>query len=87
MIVMSEFGIAAIGRKEYQRFVEGKKLSPKRAALARCYWCMNGYVDGKNDCGITDCPLYRYMPYASSTIEKRNKSTPKKKKAVESMED
>lgn len=33
---------------------------------AKCHDCMGGYVDGgRDDCGVTACPLYPWMPYAA----------------------
>ena len=37
--------------------------SLKAAILAKCYECCGEYADGRWDCGITDCSLYRWMPY------------------------
>jgi hypothetical protein len=56
-------GIKARGGKESKKHLEGDKLTHKQAILAKCYDCMNGYLDGKMDCGIKDCPLYPVMPY------------------------
>ena len=46
--------------------VEKAKANPKSykcAVLAKCYECMCEYADGRVDCEIKDCPLYRWMPY------------------------
>lgn len=59
-----EHGKTAQGKNEYLYYLEtGKKLSPAKAIKANCYQCMNAYLDGKNDCGILNCPLYPFMPY------------------------
>lgn len=52
-----------VGRREMIDWLHGKKLSYKKMAMAKCFECMCGYADGGNDCRITDCPLYRTMPY------------------------
>ncbi|KYC52634.1 MAG: hypothetical protein AMQ22_00684 [Candidatus Methanofastidiosum methylothiophilum] len=57
---------SAIGYRHYKNFADGKKLSFKEAILAKCYDCSCGYVDGKIDCCIEDCPLYQYAPYGKS---------------------
>jgi len=57
------YGITAIGRQVLKKHNEGKKLTYKQAVLAKCYECTCGYVDGRFDCRIQDCPLYPYMPY------------------------
>lgn len=46
--------------------MEGKKLTRAAAMKAKCYECMNGYIDGRVDCGIKDCPLYPWMPFSES---------------------
>ena len=53
----------AVGRKEFLARLEGKKLSRAEAMKAKCYGCMNNYIDGKMDCLVEDCELYQYMPY------------------------
>ena len=63
-------GIAARGRGEYQKHLDGKRLSRGQAGLAKCYECMGGYCDGKADCGISKCPLYPYMPYRAKKADK-----------------
>ena len=56
-------GIKARGSKELKRYFAGGRLTPREAILAACYSCMNGYVDGKVDCELMECPLYPLMPY------------------------
>ena len=55
------------GRKELIAHLNGKKLTARQAALAKCYECMNAYSDGAADCRIPSCPLYPRMPYANKT--------------------
>lgn len=33
------------------------------AMLAKCHDCTGEYHDGKSDCEVTACPLYKWMPY------------------------
>ena len=56
-------GISARGRAELIKFYSGRRVTPLQAVKAKCYDCMGYYVDGKRDCGQSDCPLYRFMPY------------------------
>ena len=44
----------ARGRKEFQMFQQGGKLSKWQALLAKCYECMNRYADGVGDCAMAD---------------------------------
>ena len=59
------------GRKHLIAHMEGKRLSFKQAILAKCYECMNGFIDGKQDCRIFDCPLYPFMPFSSRKPAKK----------------
>lgn len=56
-------GIKARGRNELIKHISGERLTQRQAILAKCFDCMGGYSDGKYNCGITDCPLYQFMPY------------------------
>ena len=60
---IKQHGISAIGRSEYIRYLDGKRLTQQKMIRAMCYRCNCGYQDGKRDCGIEDCPLYSSMPY------------------------
>ncbi len=55
--------IRAKGFKEISKYSSGSRLTRKQAINAKCYDCMGGYVDGKVDCQIEDCPMYPWMPY------------------------
>ena len=63
MLQIPKNAVLAQGKKELERYLRGEKLTYKEAVLAKCYECMCGYLDGKLDCGIKDCPNYRFMPY------------------------
>jgi len=47
------------GIREYERFVNGEKLTRKQAMMAMCYDCMGGVPE---DCLGTACPMYDYRP-------------------------
>jgi len=57
------YGQHAIGRTHLINHNNGQRLTRGQALQAKCYECMCGYVDGRVDCKIPDCPLYQYMPY------------------------
>lgn len=58
----------ASGKSELLAHMEGKVTSRAEAMKAKCFECMNGYIDGRVDCGLGDCPLYPWMPYNSSGV-------------------
>ena len=56
---------------------EGKdsKLSRKEAMEAKCFDCLGWYDDGRQDCLMPKCPMYRYMPYRDKKPEPLHKKT------------
>jgi len=52
------------------KHLQGKRLTPAQAIMAKCSDCMADYVDGREDCAIPTCPLYPWMPYSSAPREK-----------------
>jgi len=56
-------GRKAKGNTELTKHLKGIRLTQRQMILAKCYDCMNGYLDGKVDCKIKECPLYPLMPY------------------------
>lgn len=58
-----KFGKKAIGRADLEKFLAGQKITRAGVLKAKCYDCTCGYVDGIGDCGVTDCPMYSFMPY------------------------
>jgi hypothetical protein len=50
-------------QRQMLKFMDGERLSYKQSILAKCFECTNGFIDGRNDCGMNDCPLYPFMPY------------------------
>lgn len=53
------------GKLELLAYMEGKRITRSQAILGKCFECCNGYVDGRVDCNIPDCPLYPWMPFNS----------------------
>ena len=72
---ISRVGMAARGRSEILKHLEGKRLTQRQAILAKCFECMGYYADGKVSCEIEDCPLFPLMPYrgVSAASEKEEK--------------
>lgn len=50
-----------MGGKEMREHEMGVRLTQRQAILAKRYECLNGYLDGKEDCGIPECPPYPFM--------------------------
>ncbi|HOI74785.1 MAG TPA: hypothetical protein PLO63_11650 [Syntrophales bacterium] len=61
-----EHGKSAQGRKELIKHLDGNRLTAREAILAKCYDCCGHFVDGKEDCRVTRCPLHPFMPYLES---------------------
>ena len=64
---IEKYGMAARGRRELIRHLEGKPLQRGQAITAKCYDCMGYYSDGKLDCLSPECPLHAFMPYRGRT--------------------
>ena len=63
---------SAKGKAQFIKFAEGKQISPTEAIRAKCYDCQAYYEDsGNRDCGIHDCPLYPFNPYASDKSQNK----------------
>ena len=45
------------------------KLTLLNAVKAQCWECCGFYSDGREDCGNTRCPLYKWMPYKDKKKE------------------
>ena len=63
----------AAGKNEYQKFLEGGKITLGQAVKAKCFDCCGYYEDGKVDCGVRDCPLYPWMPFGKAKQERPKK--------------
>lgn len=68
---IEKYGQTARGKKELIRHHCGERLTFKEAIQAKCYDCVGYYSDGKNDCKISDCPLYGFMPYRKDKPAKK----------------
>lgn len=59
-----ERSMLSSGKAEMKLHLNSKPLSRMQAMKAKCFECMNGFLDGRQDCKIKDCPLYPWMPYS-----------------------
>jgi hypothetical protein len=62
-LLTSMEGKRAKGKREFEKFKKGEKLTYKQSVYANCYECMSGYYDGKVDCEVKNCPLYTFIPF------------------------
>ena len=65
---VERYGKLAVGKKELLKHLSGDKLTLAQIVKAKCYECMHFYLDGKNDCGIKECPNYPRMPYREGGV-------------------
>lgn len=54
------------GRQRYLAYLNGADIGRSAAMEAKCAECCGGYADGRNDCRVTTCPMYPWMPYRES---------------------
>ena len=80
-----EKGMLAKGQKELLAHLYEEKLTLKQAILAKCYDCMCYFEDGKQDCKVTSCPIYPFMPYNPGKRKTRTMSDENKKAAGERL--
>ena len=60
---VEKYGLNTRDKKYLLRYLSGEKLTPMQTIHAKCYECQGYCADGKNDCGIEDCPNYPYFRY------------------------
>jgi hypothetical protein len=58
---INEHGVTSRGKTLMLKFLNGESLSASQAIKANCFCCM-GY-ESREDCEMSNCPLYNYMPY------------------------
>lgn len=58
-----KIGKVAQGKVELKKYREGRRLTMREQIKAKCYECTGGYIDGVEDCRVTDCPTYPSHPY------------------------
>ena len=62
-LIEARRGAASQGKTAFIKFITGKPIARKEAALAKCFECMGYFQDGRIDCQGYDCPLYLFYPY------------------------
>lgn len=72
-------GVKATGRQELIKHQKDERLSLKEMIQAKCYECCGGYVDGRVNCKIPECPLYPQMPYRAGGVQPLRKVSDEQK--------
>lgn len=79
---VDEHGINTRDKKYLLAHLNKDKLSPSQAIHAKCYECMGYYIDGKQDCGIKDCPLYPFFRYNPHRIVRKKNLTDEQRREM-----
>ena len=75
---VKRIGTESKGKREYIKYLEGKKITRTEAMYAFCYECQGYYKDGRVDCENENCPMYPFMQYSSNKSQgRRPKNNPK----------
>lgn len=64
----------ASGKNEYLKILKGEAVCASAAIKAKCFDCCGYYEDGKEDCGVADCPLYAWMPFGTAKKQRPKKT-------------
>ena len=72
---IKKYGKKARGQKELIKHLEGGRLTPKQAMLARCYDCCGFFADGKIDCCMPHCSLHPFMAYRENKKQLTSKKS------------
>jgi hypothetical protein len=70
------------GTSLLQKHRSGVRLTQRQAILAKCADCTCEHADGRQDCSIPECPLYRWMPYRDAAAREDGVSVPQPQAAV-----
>lgn len=62
-IEMIEAAPTSSGKRFLLIHLQGDVLTRDQASKAKCADCCGYYIDGRLDCGVPGCPLYKFMPY------------------------
>jgi hypothetical protein len=70
------------GKRELLKHTDGRELTYKEAVSAKCFECCCGYLDGRHDCKVPDCPIYGFMPYREIKPTRAKRGTEEQRKAA-----
>ena len=69
---IQKHGKTARGKKELLKHLDGGRLTPKQAILAKCYDCLCYMVDGRQDCKMLKCPCYPFMTFNENSQKRKS---------------
>ena len=69
-----KYGKTAKGKKELLKHLDGGRLTPKQAILAKCYDCLCYMVDGRQDCKMPSCCLYPFMTFNTDKSKRTSRT-------------
>ena len=75
---VEEHWTSSSGKTKYLKLLNNEHISRNDAIEAKCADCNSGYVDGREDCKVTLCPLYPFMPYNKNKVKTRKPNKGKK---------
>lgn len=61
--IVRVWAMTGAGSTDLKRHMAGETLTLAQAVRAKCADCCGNYADGRNDCGLKECPLYPYHVY------------------------
>jgi hypothetical protein len=70
------------GKRELLKYMNGQELTYKEAVTAKCFECMCGFIDGRCDCKVSDCPLYGFQPYREEKPVRAKRGTEEQRRAA-----
>ena len=60
---INRIGLKSKGKTKYLKYLKGQRITRDEAIKAMCYDCEGYYLDGRQECHITTCPLYPFALY------------------------
>lgn len=65
------------GSSALKKHLKGERLTQLNAIEAKCCDCVGNYLDGREDCGVIECPLHPWMPYRKGRVRPKKSRKPR----------
>jgi hypothetical protein len=65
------------GSSALKKHLKGERLTQRNAIEAKCCDCVGNYLDGREDCGVIECPLHPWMPYRKGRVRPKKSRKPR----------